>query len=243
MLAPMSSLPFAFQVLYLVIAVIYVVRSFRLHRQIRTTSRDRAAEGRTAPRDHPWGWPRPTADLGLELRETTERSELILPIRLSGAEIVGPLLGYLFLSMALWISILMLTGDAPEMTQVRTVGLLFFGLPGWLCLHAGSKVARVELTRDELRLVLRFGIFFYRRVRLRRRALTGAVFSTRLQGLFAMELGQEQPDVLLLLKRRGLRLDRRMFLNCSLEAATWIAGGLRAWQELDTVTSNEGRRR
>ena len=113
-------------------------------------------------------------------------------------------------------------------------GLLLFALPGWLLLQAGAKVAKIDLARDELRFVLRFGIFFYRRVRLRRRGLARATFSCRLQGLLSMELGQQQPEVVLTLKRHSLlRSDRRMFLNCSLEAATWIVGGLRAWQELN----------
>ncbi len=234
----MSSLPVALQVLYLLTATIYVVRSFRLHRQIRTRSLDRAVEGRTGPRDHPWGWPQPPVDCGLERHETAERSELVLPLRRSSAEILGPVLGYLFLGMALWISILMLVEDAPEMIGIRAVGLAFLALPGWLCLHAGSKLARIELTAGELRFVLRFGIFFYRHIRFRRRALARAVFSTRLQRLFTMELGQQQPDVVLFLKRRSLlHSDHRLLLNCSLEAATWIVGGLRGWQGLDGEAS------
>ncbi len=112
---------------------------------------------------------------------------------------------------------------------VRSVGLMFFALPGWLFLHSGSKLARIELASGELRFVLRFGIFFYRRVRFSRRSLARATFAVRLQRLFTMELGQEQPDVLLTVKR-FLRSDHRLLLNCSIEAATWIAGGLRAWQ-------------
>ncbi len=226
----MSSLPVAFLVLYLVVATNHLVRSFRLHRRIQMRSRDRSVEGRTAQRDHPWGWPEPPVDLGLQRHETDERSVLVLPLRRTSAEIFGSLLGYLFLGAALWISILMLVKEVPEMTGVWLIGLVFFTWPGWVLLQAGSKLARIELTDRELRFVLRFGIFLYRSVRFSRRSLARANFAVALQRLFTMEVGQEQPDVVLRIKRR-LRSDVPLLLNCSLEAATWIDGVLEEWKE------------
>jgi hypothetical protein len=222
----MDNFPTTLQLVLVVVLIARMVHLFQIHRRARLGENDRSQEGREGPRVHPWGWAQPTEDLGLGLRETSNRSVLILPAQRTAVEFIGVLLGYLALLGALPVLLNLSTDGGLLTIGLMTLALLLW--IGWTLLHSGSPLVQIELSSNELAFVIRYGIFFLRSIRYSHRRARPLHFRHKLQSVLSMDSSQETP-IVFLFAGKPRHPERRFIANCSPDAASWIVGGLEAW--------------
>lgn len=214
------------QTLVVLVSAAQLPRLFMVHRKTVRDHVDRTEVGRNGPRRHAWGWGEPPPDLDLTVDDGESSSTVTLAQRgRTSVEVAGCLLGYTLLGVAGHGLVTSLFRESllPRFQLVFFVVLC--GL-GWTLLNTHATTRHIRLTPHTLTFVVRYGLFFYRPVRYKRRRLR---FRHRLQSVFGMETAQDLPEVYLWVRRWFL--ERRFIFAASPDAVTWILGGLEAWRD------------
>jgi hypothetical protein len=189
-------------------------------------------EKASQPNRDPWRWRIPHPDLGLTLDDTAHRSTIHLKTHRTFGERLIVLMGYGMILMGLWFGVEMLIrmGDWRRLFLIWVV----FGGFGWLFWQVGSRVKRLELTPDRLRVVMTLG--FHGEMQRRYRCRPSLRVTGAYQSMLTMDRDQDLPDFNLLIQRGRFGNRAKYITACNQTQGSWLMAGILAWRDrtLDT---------
>lgn len=175
-----------------------------------------------------WRWSEPPPGLPLRREELGPVSRLHLPPTPMTANIVGSVVGYLLLLVgaAMCIYFFFLVPNVQNSCGGFFLGLLALAAGRGL-LELDSRLVAIDLERDRVVFVVRYGIhLFHHRVIPRK---PWARVTGKVQGFLAAEDRTLPPDFVLTLHRRFL--PKRLLVSCDPSAGSWIVGGIEHWKQ------------
>lgn len=171
-----------------------------------------------------WRWSQPHSSVDLTLKGDAGRSVIEIPSDTDGTEWAGLLFGALVaigglaLALASVLQHLSFSGALIIFAVTSAVG---YGLL-WL----NSKLIAVELTPENARLIVRYGVFFRRSYRYSRAQLANRKIHFREQSVGAMYTGQDRVWTYLVIE--GVS-SQRFIVPAPPVTVSWITHGLHAW--------------
>ncbi len=164
----------------------------------------------------------------MRLEDAADRSRLYLPHRLGGFEVGAALIGWAIVALFFYGAFMLAWQGKLDWPWVLFNGALTLSTAGAL-LHAKIHLEAIELRSDQVRFVVRYGIFLRRAVRYRRQGLH---FEGDYQSLFSMDTYQSGPDFKISVNRHCffcMTGKRPFYLLCDEVQGGWIIEGLNAW--------------
>jgi len=177
-----------------------------------------------------WRWGTPPAEIKLRLDDAAEHSRLQLPNILSGVNILGSIVGYAIAlsGFALLINLVFLEPSKNGLAGPIFVFIILVAF-GRFLLDLDSRLVAIELERDRVSFVVRYGIFLFRRIALRRSAVNSC--SGQVQTALSMEKGQKEPLYYVFVRRRFF--SKKFFTICDPSQGSWVIAGLENWKQAE----------
>jgi hypothetical protein len=177
-----------------------------------------------------WRWSDPPTEITLRKDDAAGHSRLLLPDIRSGNNVVGSTIGYALAlgGVALLIYVFFLAPPTDQSGGGRFFVSVFIIVSGRLLLDLDSRLVAIDLQPDCVIFVVRYGIFLFHRIEVRRD--TVASFSGKVQNALAMERYQRNPHYYLFVQRR---LSSKRFITlCDPSQGSWLIGGLENWRAI-----------
>ena len=187
-----------------------------------------------------WRWSDPPEGVLLRKEDSSGCSRLKLPdIRINfneGGTFVGCCL--ILFAIGLWcyfLFIILSSGkfnvDMFSAIGAVSVAPLFIAFIGYCAFYLDSRAVAIELERDRVIIVIRYGVILFRRFTYRRNRIRS--FSGKIQSSWTMERDQEVPRYHLSVKRGFF--SKTFVTDCDPSQGNWIVAGLENWRMLDAL--------
>lgn len=184
-------------------------------------------EYRPSANDERWRWIDPPAEVALRKQDAYGHSRLRLPDVRSGVNAAGTVFGCVLAlgGFAILINLFLLAPPSDRFWEPIFVAA-FLLVCGRLMLDLDSRLVAIDLQRDRVIFVVRYGVVLFHRIVVHRGVVKK--FSGSVQGALAMEKGQREPHYYLFIKRTFST--RRYITLCNPSQGSWLTGGLEYWR-------------
>jgi hypothetical protein len=194
-----------------------------------------AVEYRPAASAQGWHWADPPVGVALQKVDQAEQSLLQLPDIRSTNNVAGTLVG----CAAILGGIALLIYSFILAPSDRVIGPIFVSLftiiCGRLMFDLDSRLVAIEVERDRVMFIVRYGIIFFHRIIFNRDGVDS--FSGKVQAALAMEKYQPTPHYYVFVHRGSSA--KRFITDCDPSQGSWLAAGLENWRQSGVPAPNQ----